>query len=120
MPIIAAPMPKVNKLVWKKKTPPDAVAPAKVPLPANMLVVVVTMSTFVMKAKANRPFYLTGIVVEIIGMEMDNQGSTCKKHIFTVARSSEVAPCPIPPHQYIERDFFLVNYLSNIKIIILI
>jgi hypothetical protein len=78
-PIVAVPAPKVNKLARKKQPPQGAVAPANVPPPAPA--VVDAASAPVVQAKADGPFHSTGVVVEIVGMEMNDQGRTCKEHL---------------------------------------
>jgi hypothetical protein len=78
-PIVAAPAPKVNKLARKKQPPQGAVAPANVPPPAPA--VLDAASAPVVQAKADGPFHPTGIVVEIIGTEMNDQGRTYKEHL---------------------------------------
>jgi hypothetical protein len=78
-PIVGVPVPKVNKLARKKQPPQGAVAPANVPPPAPA--VVDAASVPVAQAQADRPFHPTGVVVEIIGTEMSNQGCTCKEHL---------------------------------------
>jgi hypothetical protein len=95
-PIVAASSQKHNKLSWKKKPPQDAtaapanmhlpqgaVAPANVPLPmpAPVPAVVDAASVPVVQAKADGPFHRTGVVAEIVGMEMSDQGHNCKEHL---------------------------------------
>jgi hypothetical protein len=94
-PIIAASLQKHNKLSRKKKPPQDAtaalanmrppqgaVAPANVPppTPAPAPAVVDAVSVPVVQAKADGPFHPTGIVVEIVGTEMSDQGHSCEEH----------------------------------------
>jgi hypothetical protein len=44
-------------------------------------VVVDAASAPVVQAKANGPFHPTGVVVEIVGMEMSDQGCSCEEHL---------------------------------------
>ncbi len=95
-PIVAASLQKHNKLSQKKKPPQDAtaapanvhppqgaVAPANVPppAPAPTPAVVDAASAPVVQAKANGPFHPTGVVVEIVGTEMSDQGHSCEEHL---------------------------------------
>jgi hypothetical protein len=100
-PIVAASLQKHNKLLWKKKPPQDAtaapanvrppqgaVAPANVPppAPAPAPAVVDAASAPVVQAKADGPFHPTSIVVEIIGMEMSDQGRSCEEHLANCSK----------------------------------
>jgi hypothetical protein len=53
--------------------PPSAPAPAPV--------VVDAASAPVVQAKADRLFHPTGVVVEIVGTEMSDQGRSCEEHL---------------------------------------
>ncbi len=67
----------------KVHPPPGAVTTANVPPPAPAYapVVVGASSAPAVQAMADRPFHPTGIVVEIVGTERSDQGSSCKEHI---------------------------------------
>jgi hypothetical protein len=95
-PIVAASLQKHNKLLREKKPPQDAtaapanmyppqgaVAPANMPppAPAPAPAVADAASAPVVQAKANGPFHLTGVVVEIVGTEMSDQGHSCEEHL---------------------------------------
>jgi hypothetical protein len=103
-PNVAASLQKHNKLLWKKKPPQDAtaapanvhppqgaVAPANMPppAPATAPVVVDAASAPVVQAKADGLFHPTGIVVEIVGTEMSDQGCSWGEHLVNC---SEVMP----------------------------
>jgi hypothetical protein len=65
------------------RPPQGAVAPANVPppVPAPAPTMVDASSAPVVQATANGPFHLTGVVVEIVGTEMSDQGCSCEEHL---------------------------------------
>jgi hypothetical protein len=77
MPVAAAAAPA------KVHPPPGAVATANVhpPAPAYVPMVVGALSVPAVQAMANRPFHLTGVVVEIVGTERSDQSRSCEEHI---------------------------------------